>query len=66
MFYTLLSDTNHTVFSDFETLFEAMCNFYYELNGIDLRSRTGVESIEYGFLNADDETQVMHRHSLCD
>ena len=51
MFYTLLNHNEHGVLEEFNTLFDAMCNYYLELN----ETTDGFESLEYGYLDSNDE-----------
>ncbi|OUV34714.1 MAG: hypothetical protein CBC48_05315 [bacterium TMED88] len=62
MFYTLLNQNEHSVVEEFETLFDAMCNYYDELN--DSINTLGFESIEYGFLDSNDEMHELQFNSI--
>ena len=62
MFYTLLNQNEHSVVEEFDTLFDAMCNYYDELN--DSINTLGFESIEYGFLDSNDEMHELQFNSI--
>tara|TARA_X000000368_G_scaffold200443_1_gene158255 strand:- start:260 stop:448 length:189 start_codon:yes stop_codon:yes gene_type:complete len=62
MFYTLLNQNEHSVLEEFETLFDAMCNYYDELN--DSINTLGFESIEFGFLDSNDEMNELQFTSI--
>ena len=61
IFYTLLAQNEHTVFAEFNTLFEAMCDFYDELSEV---TDTCAESLEYGYLDSDDEMYELEYRSF--